>query len=139
MSASDYLNQRTIDFVLNSNAEFNFTSPANVYAALFTVAPNGAGGGTECTGVNYIRVNPGAFSPMTGVTDGHSSNLVKITFPKAGAGGWGSIVSLVLLDAITGGNMIYVGTPTLIKNIGENDTYEIEIGDFHITLSSVEE
>ena len=135
MASSDYLEQRIVDFVLNSNGEFTFTSPASVYIALYTAAPSDAGGGTECSGTNYARVDSGAFSTMTGVTDGHTSNLAEIAFAQAGAGGWGLVTAIGLFDAATVGNLLYHGSLTADKQVDENDTFKIAIGDLDITLS----
>ena len=135
MAASDYLEQHIIDFVLNSNAEFTFTSPANVYIALFTAAPSDSGGGTECTGTNYARVDSGSFSTMTGITTGLTSNLAEIAFAQAGAGGWGTVTHIGLFDALTVGNLLYHGILTASKVVDENDTFKIAIGDLDITLS----
>lgn len=135
MAASDYLEQRVIDFVLNSNAEFTFTSPANVYIALFTAAPSDSGGGTECSGTNYARVDSGSFSTMTGITTGHTSNSAEIAFAQAGSGGWGTVTHIGLFDASTAGNLLYHGALTASKVVDENDTFKIAIGDLDITLS----
>lgn len=138
MAASDYLEQRVIDFVLNSNAEFTFTSPANVYVALFTTAPDDTGGGVEVSGVDYIRVDSGSFSTMTGIDDGHTSNLAEIAFAQAGAGGWGLVTAIGLFDSVDGGgsnNLLYHGSLTADKQVDENDTFKIAIGDLDITLS----
>ncbi len=135
MAASDYLEQHIVDFVLNSNAEFVWTSPANVYVALFTTAPTDAGGGVEVSGVNYLRVDTGAFNTMTGVTTGLASNLAEIPFAQAGAGGWGLVTAIGLFDASTVGNLLYHGSLTADKQVDENDTFKIAIGDLDITLS----
>lgn len=116
MATSDYLEQRFIDLVLNGNTEFSFTSPT-VYAALFTTSPLDDGSGAECTGIGYARVLAGSFSTMTGVTDGAATNLAVITYPEAGAGGWGTVSHCGLFDALTGGNLLYhgpLGAPELI-------------------------
>lgn len=135
MAASDYLEQRIIDFVLNSNAEFTFTSPANIYIALFTAAPSDSGGGTEVSGVNYARIDSGSFSTMTGITTGATSNLAEIAFAQAGAGGWGTVTHIGLFDAVSGGNLIYHGILSASKTVDENDTFKIAAGDLDITVS----
>ena len=138
MAASDYLEQRVIDFVLNSNAEFTFTSPVNVYIALFTTAPSDAGGGVEVAGANYARIDSGDFSPMTGILDGHTSNTDEISFAQAGAGGWGLVTAIGLFDSIDDGgsnNLLYHGSLTADKQVDENDTFKIAANDLDITLS----
>ena len=134
MPTSDYLEQRIIDFVLNSNGEFSWTSPVNVYIALFTTTPSDAGGGVEVTGVNYARVDSGAWDTMTGILDGHTSNATLISFPQAGAGGWGLITSIGLFDALTGGNLLYYGDLGASRQIDLDDIFNIAIGDFNFTL-----
>ncbi len=135
MATSDYLEQRLIDMVINSGAEFSFAAPANVYIALFTAAPSDAGGGTEVSGTNYVRVDSGAFDAMTGVTDGHSQNSAEIAFAQAGSGGWGLVTAVGMFDASTGGNLLYHASLTADKQIDENDTFKVATGDFNITLS----
>lgn len=134
-SVSDYLEQRIIDFVLNSNAEFTFTSPTNVYVALFTAAPSDSGGGTEVSGVNYVRVDSGAFSTMTGVTSGTTSNTTEISFATAGAGGWGTVTHVGLFDASTSGNLLFHSALDISKLVEANDTFKIAIGDLDITVA----
>ena len=136
MAASDYLEQRIVDFVLNSNAEFTFTSPANAYIALFTTATDDADAiGVECTGTNYARIDSGSFSTMTGITTGLTSNLAEIAFAQASDGTWGTIVGIGIYDASTGGNLLYHGTLDSSKLIDTNDTFKIAIGDLDLTLS----
>ena len=135
MATSDYLEQRIVDFVLNSNGEFSFTSPVNVYIALFTTDPSDSGGGVEVSGVDYSRVDSGAFHAMTGVTSGATYNDAEIAFTQAGAGGWGLVTAIGLFDAVTGGNLLYHGGLTVDKQVDENDTFKIAIGDLDITLS----
>ena len=136
MATSDYLEQRIVDFVLNSNGEFAFTAPTNVYIALFTIDPSDAGGGTEVSEASYARVDSGAFNAMTGVTDGHTWNTTEVAFPQCtDVGGWGLITAIGLFDAATGGNLLYHGGLTVDKQVDENDTFKIAIGDLDITLS----
>ena len=137
MAASDHLEQRVIDHVLNAGTEFTLASTASVYIALFTVLQDDAGtGGTECAGGNYGRATVTAdFSTMTGVTDGNTTNLSEIAFVQADAADWGTIVGLGIYDAVTGGNLLYHGALDSNKVIDTNDTFKIAIGDLSVTLS----
>ena len=136
MAASDHLEQRVIDHVLNAGTEFTLASTASVYVALFTDATTDAGGGTECTGTNYARVTVTAdFSTMTGVTDGNTTNLSEIAFAQASDATWGTITNLAIYDAATIGNMLYHGALDSSKVIDTNDTFKIAIGDLSVTLS----
>jgi len=91
MSAlSDYLENKLIDHILRGQT---LTAPANVWIALFTAAPNDAGGGTEVSGGSYARVQvasslanwagtqgAGTTTASSG-TGGQTSNNGAITFP----------------------------------------------------------
>ncbi len=137
MAASDYLEQRVIDHVLNAGTEFTLASTASVYIALFTVLQDDAGtGGTECPGTNYARVTVTAdFSTMTGITTGITANLSEIAFAQASDATWGTIVGLGIYDAATVGNLLYHGALDSSKVIDTNDTFKIAIGDLELTLS----
>ena len=53
MSAiSNYLENALLNATLRNTT---YTSPATVYAALFTTDPTDDGSGTECTGSGYAR------------------------------------------------------------------------------------
>lgn len=132
---TNYLEQRLIDFVFNSNAEFSFSSPANVYVALFTSATADDGTGTEVTGTNYARVDTGSFTAMTNITDGQTENTNDIVFPTAGSGGWGTVTHIALFDALTGGNMLFHGALSQSKEILDGNTFSINAGGLVLTLS----
>jgi len=137
MAASDYLEQNIVDFVLNGNTEFTFTTTASVYLALYTAAPSDSGGGTEITGVgNYTRKTlTQAFDAMTGVTDGITANTAEIAFPQATGTNWGLITAIGIFDAATTGNLLYHGSLDTDKQVDINDTFKIAIGDLQLTLS----
>jgi len=89
-----------------------FTPPASVYVALYTVAPGVGGGGTEVAGGSYARQTVTLTAPV----NGQCSNTADVLFPVASLS-WGTIVSFALLDASSGGNMLYFGnlsTPRLV-------------------------
>lgn len=105
-SKSNYLENALLDHVLGGG---DYTRPATVYAALFTVAPGEAAGGTEVTGGSYARVaitnNATNFPAASG---GSKSNGTAITFPQASAN-WGTVVALGVFDASTSGNLLFYG------------------------------
>lgn len=77
-SFSNYLENALLDHALGGG---NYTRPATVYIALFTVAPSDAGGGTEVSGNNYSRAavtNDATNFPAA--SGGAKSNGVAITF-----------------------------------------------------------
>ena len=134
-AASDYLEQRVLDFVLRTAAEFTFTAPTNVYVALFTAATDDAGGGTEVTNANAYARTEVTFGAIGAATDGIISNDAIVTFPTA-TGTWGDVTHMAIVDNAThgAGNFLYHGVLGATKNIVLNDTFKFAIGDLDITL-----
>ena len=94
-----------------------YASPTAVYAALFTVAPTKAGGGTEVTGGSYARVAVTFGAP----TDGATANSGPVSFVTATAG-WGLVVAVAIMTDLTGGDMLYFGTLASSKTVDSGDT-----------------
>jgi len=85
-SKSNYLENKVLDHVLGGG---DYTRPATVYVALYTVAPSDTGGGTEVTGGSYARAavtNNSTNWPAA--SGGEKSNGTEITFETATAS-WG--------------------------------------------------
>lgn len=100
-SKSNVLELELLDHWLGNSA---YTAPANVFFALFTVAPTDAGGGTEVTGGSYARVS--VANNLTNFPSANpKSNAGAITWPTATAG-WGDIVAVGVFDALTVGNLL---------------------------------
>jgi hypothetical protein len=130
MSAmTDYLENKVVDWLLRGQA---FTPPATMYLALYTVAPTDAGGGTEVTGGSYARVavtaslanfagtqSAGSTTASTG-TGGQTSNNGAVVFPAPTAN-WGSVAAFGILDATTGGNLLFYGNLTQAKTVNNGD------------------
>lgn len=108
------------------------TGPTTLYVGAFTAAPSDTGGGTEVTGGSYARVAitsslanwagtqaAGSTTASTG-TSGTTSNNNAITFPAPTAN-WGTITSLAIFDAPTGGNPQYYGTLTVPRVVNSGD------------------
>lgn len=129
-SKSNYLENKYLDHVYGGP---DFTRPATLYLALYTVTPGDAGGGTEVTGGSYERKaitnNDTNFPAASG---GAKTNGAAITFVKATAD-WGTVVAWALFDAVTGGNIFHWGEVTPNKLIETNDTAEFAAGDLDIT------
>lgn len=102
MPASTYLANKIANHVYRATS---YTSPAAVYAALFTstatLAEIKAGTLTnEVTGGAYARVAVTFGAPTDG--DGSAST---VTFTTASAG-WGTIRFVAIMDASTAGNVL---------------------------------
>lgn len=109
-----------------------------IYVALFTAAPNDAGGGTEVSGGSYARV---AVAPADAnwsapdATGGLTDNVNAITFPTPTAS-WGSITHVGLFDRPTGGNLLFHGALATAKTVNNGDPAPVyNAGALDITLA----
>lgn len=122
---SDYLEDKLLDHFL---ATTPYTAPANVYVALYTVAPNDAGGGTEVTGGSYAR-QEGTFSASSGGATSNDTNIDFADMPAC------TVVAVGIHDASTGGNLLVHGTLTANKSLDAGDTLRIATGDLDISIN----
>jgi hypothetical protein len=124
-SVSDFLADELNDHVYGGSA---YTAPATVYLALYTSDPGVGDTGTEAAGTGYAR---------QAITFGTSSsriisNTAKITFPAAGAGGWGTVTHVALKDAATLGNLLKFKALGASLVVNEGVVVEVPIGDLDI-------
>jgi hypothetical protein len=98
MGASNYLENKIFEHVYRG---VTYTSPALVYASLYTNNPGEANTGTEVTGGSYAR----QIVTFTAPTDGVGNNTTAVVFPTATAA-WGTVTHYALHDAPSGGNML---------------------------------
>lgn len=129
-SKSDYLEDALLDHILGGG---DFSRPATVYIALYTVAPTDVGGGTEVTGGSYARAaveNNATNWPAA--ASGAKSNGTQINFITATAA-WGTIVAFAIFDALSGGNLLYWGSLGGSVVISSGQTAYIAVGDLDIT------
>ena len=113
MPKSTYLSNSVLNAALRN---VPYTSPATVYVALFTVAPNAGGGGTEVSGGSYARQPVTMTAPVSGQT----SNAADVVFPTASAD-WGTVVAYAYFDALSSGNMLYFGNLGASRLVLAND------------------
>lgn len=121
---SDYLENKVLDHFLGTTA---YTMPATVYIALYTAAPNDAGGGTEATGGSYAR-QTATFSAASGGATSNDTNIDFASMPAA------TIVAIGVHDAITSGNLLVWGTLSSNKALDAGDTLRIATGDLDISI-----
>lgn len=129
-SKSDFLENELLDHVLGNAA---YSAPATTYVALYTAAPTDAGGGTEVSGGSYARVavtnNDTNWPAASG---GAKANGTAITFPTATAN-WGTVVAFAILDAASGGNLLYWGDLAASKSVDDGDTASFAVGELDVT------
>lgn len=126
-SKANFLENKLLEHVFSAA----YTRPANVYIALFTVAPGETGGGNEVSGSNYSRVAVSTSGGWT-VSGNAASNASRIEFP-APSGSWGTIVAFGIFDASSGGNLLYYGSLVSSVSITTGQIPIFESGDIDIT------
>jgi hypothetical protein len=125
MPKAIYLDDNFINVALRNTP---FTPPATIYVALYTVAPGVGGGGTEVSGGGYGRQTVTFVAPI----NGQSSNVADILFPIAIAP-WGTVVAFALLDASSGGNMLYFGNLSTPRNVLASDQVRFAVGQMLVS------
>jgi len=129
-SFADFLEDELLDHTF---AGQSYAAPATHYIALYTVAPNGAGGGTEVSGNGYARVAVTANLTNWPASVGSAiANGAAFVFPTASGGNWGTIVAMAILDAATAGNFMGVADLEDFKSVDDGRTASFEIGDIDI-------
>lgn len=102
------------------------TRPTAWYLALYSAAPNDAGGGTELSGSGYSR------QEIDFGTDG-KSNVADVVFTASG-GDWAEATHVGIFDASTSGNLILYGAMTAAKQLDDGDTLTFAAGDIDVSL-----
>ena len=142
-SKSDYLEKKLLDQVLGGQA---YAPPATVHLALFLVdgdvAPDvteaGVSGASEVPttgGTGYTRLaipNTLAERPAASGSPSRKTNASLKLFPTAQAD-WGVVGEWALMDAATGGNVLYYGEFTRKREILAGDTATVAAGTVDIT------
>jgi len=111
----------------------DYVRPATFYIALFTAAPNDAGGGTEVAGGSYARAavtNDATNFPAA--VGGVKSNAVAVPFAQATAA-WGTLTHGAIFDALVGGNLLDWGALGTPRTINTGDQFVLGIGDIRIS------
>jgi hypothetical protein len=109
--ASDYLDQRLLRWAFEGLA---LPAVPTVYVALYTGAPTKAGGGTEVSGGSYARLATAAADWAVSGPLWRVANARVLTFPVPTAL-WGTVVAFGLLDAPSGGNLLWFAALTAAR------------------------
>lgn len=125
-----YLEQKILNHILLGE---EYTPPSQVYLALFTADP-GRNGSTasEVSDPNYAR-QPIAFTPADDDPESGSycQNTALIQFPQA-TQDWGDVSHGGIMDSLTGGNMLYKGPFKKVKQVLEDDYFEVPAGEVKV-------
>ena len=129
-AASNYLEDKVLDHVLDVAA---YAQPAALYVGLFTAstgleinAPS-----AEVTGNGYART----VVAFGAAVSGSSTNNVAVTFPTASGGPWGTITFAAVMDAASGGNVLFYGALSVDKTVTDGDTFQISLAQLTITMA----
>lgn len=122
---SDYLENKLLDHFLGTTS---YTMPSTIYVALYTVAPDDTGGGTEVTGGSYARQTATFDSAASGATQ-NSADIDFVNMPSC------TVVAVGIHDALTSGNLLVHGTLTANKSLDAGDTLRIATGDLDISIN----
>lgn len=126
---SDYSEKLLLDWLMTNGTA---TRPTNWYVALYTAAPNDAGGGTEVSGNGYSRQSVTFAAATSGA--GTTSNTGDVVFTAAG-GSWGTITHIGIFDASSAGNLLWHGALTASKTVADGDTLQFSTGNIDLTLA----
>ena len=112
-----------------------WTSPnATIHFGLTTATLSDTStSGTEPSGNGYAR-EPVPASSIDVASAGVTTNNATITFDTP-SGSWGTIVSMIVMDALTGGNMLGFDNGNIVDQaVGSGDTVQITAGNFDVDL-----
>ena len=126
---SDYAEKLLLDYSMTTGS---VTRPTAWYVALYTSAPNDAGGGTEVSGSGYTRKTVAFAAATSGA--GTTSNSGDVSWTASG-GAFGTVVAIGIHDASSGGNLLWHGNMTASKTIADGDTLEFSTGNIDLTLA----
>lgn len=136
-AASNYVENRTLDFWLNGNS-LSTTTPSTLYVALFDGTPSSVLANLEA-GTLTDEITLGSYARQT-VTFGNASsgtiaNDSTVTFPTATANYDGQVTCLAIMDASTSGNVLFYGQLTVAKTVTTGDTFQIAVGNLQVSLT----
>lgn len=137
-AATNYLERRLLHYIFK-NDSLSFSSPGDsIYVGLATaVSAAETGSLTEATFTNYARQQVAA-SGWTTIGDDSTdtqtaTNASNIEFPASG-GTTETITHVFVADALTSGNILFVGALDANKTIADGDIFRINAGNLTVEL-----
>lgn len=119
---SAYLRSKMVKLVTNQQA---FSAPANLYLAIYSSDPTINNTGTEAAGGSYARQQLSFAAEANGTAFSNTSEVM--TMPAGSWTHWG------ILDAASGGNLLYFGAFDIPITTAAGGTIPINAGDISIT------
>jgi len=152
-AASTYLENKLLDHTLRYSTA-PYTGAGTVYCALFSgtaaTVKTALESGTSATTVGnwgYYEISNGSYArrPITfgsAAASGSISNTTEaITFAVATsdytntAASGSTVTCLAIMDASTGGNVLFYGELTVAKQVSSGDQFTISIGNLTVQLA----
>ena len=122
-----------LDFLMTTGTA---TRPTAWYVALYTAAPNdastGSTGGTEDSGNGYSRQ---AVTFAAAATPGGTTTSTDAQSFTASGGDFGTVTHMAIIDASSGGNMLWHGALTTSRTVNDGDTLTFSAGNIDLTLA----
>jgi len=126
---SDHAENLLLNFLMTTGTA---TRPTSWYVALFTSAPNDAGGGTEVSGNGYSRQSV-SWDTASG-TGGTTDNSGAISFTASGSG-FGTVTHIGIFDASSSGNLLWHGAMDTAKSVASGDVLQFAAGAIDLTIA----
>ena len=137
-AATNYLERRLLHFIFKNNS-LSLSSPGDsIYVGLATaVSAAETGSVTEANFTNYARQQVAASGWTTIGADSTDTqtakNAANIEFPASG-GTNNTITHVIITDASSGGNILFVGALDASKAIQSGDIFRINANNLTIEL-----
>ena len=138
-AATNYLERRLLHFLFKNNS-LSLSSPGDsIYVGLATaVSAAETGSVTEANFTNYARQQVTAANWTTIGADSTDTqtaiNAANIEFPASGGGGTDTVTHVFVVDASSGGNILFVGALDTNKDVATGDIFRINAGNLTIEL-----
>ena len=138
-AATNYLERRLLNFLFKNNS-LCFSSPGDsIYVGLCTaVSAAETGSVTEASFGGYARQQVAAASWTTIGADSTDTQTAKntsaIEFPAKTDSGNVTITHVIIADASSSGNILFVGALDASKTLAQNDIFRINATNLSIEL-----
>ena len=138
-AATNYLERRLLHYIFKNNS-LTFNSPGdNIYVGLATaVSAAETGSVTEASFGGYARQQVAAASWTTIGADSTDTQTAKntsaIEFPAKSDSGNVTITHVIIADASSSGNILFVGALDASKTLAQNDIFRINATNLSIEL-----
>ena len=138
-AATNYLERRLLHYIFKNNS-LSFSSPGDsIYVGLCTaVSAAETGSVTEASFSGYARQQVAAASWTTIGADSTDTQTAKntsaIEFPAKADSGNVTITHVIIADASSSGNILFVGALDASKPLAQNDIFRINATNLSIEL-----